>query len=399
MIDAARRGYYLRPMKQSSQYMSLLAKTSSGLEPVLADELQRLGASEVATGKRLVRFQGDREMLYRANLGCRTAIRILLPVSQFHARNRRELYNAVRRVDFGQFMSPKNSLAVDAITFGEPFANSLFAAQITKDAIVDQFRDKHGVRPDVDLKNPDSRINIHITGHEATLSIDTSGESLSHRGYRTHGGGKAPLSEVLAAGMVLLSGWNGDKPLVDGMCGSGTIAIEAALIAANIAPGLLRSHYAFEHFADLDTDLLDRVRNELKARVTIPPQPTVFASDISGKPVELARANARRAGVAEQISFAVQPFEQSQPPGESGAIVMNPPYGERLKPRDLEELYSRIGDTLKQNYQGFTAWILTGNLEAAKRIGLRTSRKIKLYNGPTECRLLKFELYQGSRKG
>ncbi len=385
-------------MKSHEQMTEFLAKTPSGLEPILAGELRDLGASNVVEGNRMVTFEGGRDLLYRANLCCRTAIRVLMPVARFHARNRRELYNGVRRVDFGQYLQARRTFAVDAVTSGELFTNSLFAAQCTKDAIVDQFRDKSGVRPDVDLKHPDSRVNIHVKGVEVTLSIDTSGESLSHRGYRTAGGGTAPLSEVLAAGLVLISGWDGCEPLVDPMCGSGTIAIEAALIARRIAPGLLRTEYAFEHFADFDRDLLMRIRDELKSRATGLSAPVVHAGDISQKQVGLSEANAARAGVKNDIVFSVRSIESSQAPSDSGTVIMNPPYGERLKPHDLEELYGRIGDTLKKNYQGYTAWILTSNFQAAKRIGLRTSRKIKIYNGPTECRLLKFDLYQGSRK-
>jgi putative N6-adenine-specific DNA methylase len=385
-------------MHQSGHTMPLLAKTSSGLEPVLAAELRNLGAVEVVEGNRLVRFTGDNRLVYRANLCCRTAIRILLPLGSFRARSRQELYDGIRRFDWRRFLKADGTFAVDAITSGDAFPNSLFAAQCSKDAIVDQFRDASGVRPDVDLKSPDSRVNVHIRDQQVTVAVDTSGESLSHRGYRTQGAGKAPLAEVLAAGMVLLSGWEAAQPLVDGMCGSGTIAIEAALIARSIAPGLLRSRYAFEHFADFRPQLLRQIRDELTAQVIDCHRPVVYASDIAGKQVALARDNASRAGVDGDIEWAVSAFENARAPAGGGVIVMNPPYGERLKLHDLEDLYRRIGDTLKQHYQGYTAWILTGNSEAAGKIGLRTSRRIRLYNGPAECRLLKFELYSGSRK-
>ncbi len=375
----------------------MVAKTLFGLEEVLAAELERIGASDIAVGNRSVSFTGTKAHLYDANIRCRTATRILKPIATFNVRNADQLYRHVAEIDWTVLLGPKDTLAVDAIIANAPFDNSMFVAQKTKDAVVDCIRNATGQRPSVDTHDPALRLNIHIVGTHASLALDSSNDPLTRRGYRKEGG-RAPLSEVLAAGIIELTGWHGDQPLVDPMCGSGTFAIEAALIARNIAPGLIRRRFGFMKWKDYDSvlfkDLLARARQRRTGKVSAP----IVATDLDRRQIKLARANAERAGVANDISFDSTPLQKLTPPDGPGIVVANPPYGDRLAVKEIEQLYREIGDSLKQSFENYDAYILTGNLEAAKRIGLRTSRRIQLYNGPIECRLLKYELYRGSRK-
>ncbi len=376
---------------------SLIATTLYGLEEVLGEELTELGAEDVVPENGAVRFSGDKHLMYRANLQCRTAIRILQPVREFSCRDENELYRETIRIDWGRYLDYKMTLAVDVVVRKSAINNSMYAAQKCKDAIVDRIRDRTGKRPSVDIANPDLRLNLFINENRAVLSLDSSGESLHRRGYRLEGG-KAPLNEILAAGIIRLSGWRGAGILLDPMCGSGTILIEAALMAADKAPGLIRKGYGFERWKDFDGRLYLDIVQELKSREKPVKEGLIFGSDKSGRVLEEAHGNARRAGMGSIIKFAHKRFQPSRPPASEGTIIMNPPYGERIKSSDLRQLYREIGDTLKTVYEGYTAWIFTGNLGAAKSIGLRTSRRVKLFNGPIECRLLKYEIYPGSRK-
>lgn len=375
----------------------LIAKTLAGLEEVLAAELESLGAADIKLLTRAVEFHGDKYLLYRANLWCRTATRILKPIATFHAGDGDELYKRVDRINWLRHLTADSTLAVDAVVSQSGLDNSLFVAQRTKDAIVDQIRKRHDRRPSVDLVNPDLRINIYIHKDLATLSLDSSGEPLQRRGYRTEGG-KAPLNEVLAAGIIALAGWDLNSPLVDPMCGSGTLLIEAALKARRIAPGLIRNKFAFMSWKDYASSLYEKLCRE--AREEILPQLSfeILGSDKERGQIENARANAERAGVSENIRFETAAFVDQSPPPAPGTMIVNPPYGERLKAGDIPALYTELGDTLKKKYEGYDAFIFTGNREAAKKIGLRASRRFPLYNGPMECRLLKFEMYRGSRK-
>jgi len=384
-------------MTENKSRLSLIATTLYGLEGVLAEELTGIGAEEVTSENGAVRFFGDMRMLYRANLQCRTAIRMLLPVREFPCRDEKELYRETIRIDWGQYLDFEMTLAVDAVVRKSAINNSMFAAQKCKDAIVDQIRDRTGKRPSVELDNPDIRLNLFISENRAVLSLDSSGESLHRRGYRLEGG-KAPLNEILAAGIVKLSGWSGAGVLLDPMCGSGTIPIEAALMASHRAPGLIRKNYGFQRWMDYDREAYDDVIQELKSNTRTLKEGLIFGSDKSGEVLGEARANAARAGVGNGIEFSKVKFQNLKAAASQGTIIMNPPYGERIKSADLKRLYREIGDVLKTGYQGYNAWIFTGNLDAAKYIGLRTSRRIKLYNGPIECRLLKYEIYSGSRK-
>ena len=382
--------------EKKGQY-TLTAKTLFGLEEILAEELRQLGASDIEILKRAVSFSGDKALMYRANICCRTATRILKPIAVFHAADGDELYSRIARISWSRFMDNNNSLAVDSVVSHSGIANSQYAAQRVKDAIVDQFREKTGQRPSVDLENPDIRLNLHIHQDRATISLDSSGIPLHKRGYRTSGG-PAPLNECLAAGIVLMSGWDGTSSFIDPMCGSGTIVLEAAMIADRIAPGLGRTHFGFMNFKDYAPGLYRTLIEKEKAHIRTESSGVIVGSDRESSQIALAKEHARRAGLANRVSFSVSDFAEQTPPPAPGVLITNPPYGERLRPDDLERLYQSIGDTLKGHYTDYDAFIFTGNLPAAKKIGLRTSRRIHLFNGPLECRLLKFEMYRGSRK-
>ena len=375
----------------------MLAKTLFGLEEILAAELEELGAENIKQLNRAITYRGSRELLYCSNLCLRTATRILKPLSTFTAPNEDALYKGVSRIDWTRYLNSDMGLAVDPVVSGNIFKHSLYVAQKAKDAIVDQFRGKGLKRPSVDLERPDLRINLHISGSRVTLSLDSSGDPLSRRGYRIEGG-EAPLSEALAAGIVILSGWDKTTPFVDPMCGSGTLPIEAALIGANIAPGTFGRSFAFQKWNDFDNESYSLILSELKKSVNLSALTLITGSDINKTRIDEARRNSERAGLGEVIKFTVSDVSEQTPPLAPGTVIVNPPYGDRLSVADVTALYQSIGDTLKQKYDGYTAFILTGNSKAAKSIGLRTSRKIQLYNGPTECRLLRFEMYRGSRK-
>ncbi|MBI3463036.1 MAG: bifunctional 23S rRNA (guanine(2069)-N(7))-methyltransferase RlmK/23S rRNA (guanine(2445)-N(2))-methyltransferase RlmL [Planctomycetes bacterium] len=368
----------------------IVGKTLAGLEGVLANELAALGARDIVPGLRLVSFRGDRGLLYRVNLWCRTAIRFLRPIHSFPATNETELYDGISAIDWRQYLDVDGSLAIDPVVHNSFCTHSLYAAQLAKDAIVDQFRSRTGRRPSVDLKDPDLRINLHINQNQVTVHLDSSGDSLHKRGYRTEAG-EAPISEVLAAGILSLTGWNRATALVDPMCGSGTFVIEAARLARNIAPGILRP-FAFERWKDYDRSLHSELDKEARAAVRDHLPFEIVGSDRDDRVVEIARQNARHAGVEASVRFESIDFADLAPPDPPGVLVVNPPYDERMKVHAIASFYRRIGDTLKQRFDGYTAFVFSGNLEAAKHVGLRTSRRIALFNGPIECRLLRYEI-------
>ncbi len=375
----------------------LIAKTSFGFEDLLMAELQTMGATDIKKGTRAVFFTGDLETMYRVNLCSRVALRVLKPVVSVPASNEQELYDGIKKIDWSQMLSADDTLAVDAVTIKSNLTHSLYVSLKTKDAIVDQFREKTGKRPNVELRYPKIRVNVHLSDNVASISIDSSGDSLHKRGYRQQQG-EAPLNETLAAGLVLLSGWDRQSPLTDFMCGTGTILIEAAMLARNIAPGILRKEFGFERWNDFDASLWDSVtdqaRSAQKPNLTFP----ITGIDKSAQAIADSKENARAASVLNDIQFHNMRFEDYTPPEMAQTIISNPPYGGRITDNDLLELYSYIGDQLKKKYKGSTGWILTANQEAAKKIGLHASRKIQLYNGSLECRLLKFDLYSGSKK-
>lgn len=375
----------------------MIAKTSFGFEDLLIDELKSFGAVEIRKGTRAVFFSGTLETMYTVNLKSRISLRVLKPILSFPVSNEQQLYDGIKKINWSEFLSADDTLAVDAVTVKSNLTHSLYIALKTKDAIVDQFRDKTGKRPDVDLRFPKVRINVHLSDNIASVALDSSGDSLHKRGYRVQAG-EAPLNETLAAGMILLSGWNGNMPFSDIMCGSGTILIEAAMIARNIAPGSIRNEFGFERWIDFDAPLWESVKEKAKSFEKSNLDFPLIGIDRSHQVISHARENAKAAGVLNDLTFHEMPFEHYTPTESAQLIITNPPYGGRLTDTDLFDLYKNIGDQLKKKYQGSTAWVLTANRDAAKYIGLHTSRKIQLYNGALECRFLKFELYSGSKK-
>lgn len=335
--------------------------------------------------------------MYEANLKLRTALRILKRVYSFKATTDSELYKKVQDVYWDKFFDETATIAVDSAVSSDYFTHSQFVSQRVKDAIADQFREKTGKRPSVDLENPGFRINIHIYRDDCTLSLDSSGNSLHKRGYRLQMS-EAPLSEVLAAGMILLSGWDGKKTFIDPMCGSGTILIEAALFASHIPPGIFREHFGFMNWRDYDNQLWKKTVDDSKEKISLFPG-KIAGADISEDAIAIARKNIRNAEFDDDIKLEISGFEKFDPPQEGGVVIMNPPYGERIKQEDILSFYKMIGNTLKQKYSGYDAWILSANLDALKFVGLHPSRKITLMNGPLECKFQKYGIYEGSRKG
>ena len=377
------------------QNFEMIAKTFQGLEEVLAAELTALGADNIQLGRRMVSFTGDKEMLYRANFSLRTALRVLKPLKHFTAADADAVYENVKQVDWENYLDPSKTFAVDATVFSEEFRHSKFVSYRVKDAIADYFREKTGKRPNVSLTNPDVFLNIHIAQTDCTLSLDSSGESLHRRGYRQEAV-DAPLNEVLAAGMILMTGWRGECDLIDPMCGSGTIPIEAALIAKNIAPGVFRQGYAFEHWPDFDADLLEAVYNDDSRER--PFEHKIYGYDNSLKAQAIAQRNVKAAGMSRDIVLKQQPFQQFEQPAEKAIIITNPPYGERISSDDLLGLYRMIGERLKHAFTGNTAWILSYRDECFDQIGLKASQRVPLMNGGLECEFRKYEIFDGKYK-
>ena len=377
------------------QNFEMIAKTFMGLEPVLAKELTQLGANDVKIGRRMVSFTGDKEMMYRANFQLHTAIRILKPILHFKARSADDVYEEIKKIDWTDFLGDDKTFAVDSVVFSEEFRHSKFVSYKVKDAIVDQFREKTGKRPNISVANPDLRLNIHIAEDLCTLSLDSSGESLHRRGYRQESV-EAPLNEVLAAGMILMSGWKGDTDFIDPMCGSGTILIEAALIAKNMAPGLFRKEYAFEKWSDFDADLFDEIYNDESQEREY--KHHIYGYDIDIKAVNTAIQNVKAAGLSDVITIRQQDFKDFTQPKEKSIIITNPPYGERISTPDLLGTYKMIGERLKHQFKGNDAWVLSYREECFDQIGLKPSIKIPLYNGSLECEFRKYQMFDGKLK-
>ena len=373
----------------------LIAKTFMGLEPILAQELTELGANDIQIGRRMVSFRGDKELMYRANFQLRTAIRILKPIIHFKARSADDVYNEVLKVDWTKYLDNNKTFAVDSVVFSEEFRHSKFVAYKVKDAIVDQFRESTGTRPNISVTNPDLRLHIHIADEDGTLSLDSSGESLHRRGYRQESV-EAPLNEVLAAGMILMTGWKGDCDFIDPMCGSGTLLIEAALIAQNMSPGVFRKGYAFEKWPDFDEELFDMIYNDDSKEREF--NHHIYGYDIDMKCVNTARLNVRAAGLASVITVAQADINDFTQPAEKSIMVTNPPYGERISTPDLLGTYRIIGEKLKHAFTGNEAWILSYREECFEQIGLRPSIKIPVYNGSLECEFRKYTIFEGKLK-
>ena len=378
-----------------SEQFEMIAKTFQGLEEILAEELTTLGANDIQIGRRMVSFTGDKRMMYKANFCLRTAIRILKPIKNFTAKDADEVYNQIQAIPWEEYLDVNKTFAIDAVVFSEEFRHSKFVSYKVKDAIVDYFRKKTGKRPSVRINNPDVLLNIHIAQTTCTLSLDSSGESLHRRGYRQEQV-DAPLNEVLAAGMLLMTGWRGECDLIDPVCGSGTIPIEAALIARNIAPGVFRKGFAFEKWVDFDSEMFDEIYNDDSQEREFTHK--IYGYDNNPKANEIATHNIKAAGVSKDVTLKLQPFQQFEQPQEKSIIVMNPPYGERISTNDLLGLYQMIGERLKHAFVGNEAWVLSYREECFDQIGLRPSKKVPLFNGALECEFRKYEIFDGKYK-
>jgi len=374
----------------------MVAKTMFGFEEILAKELRNLGAGNVKEGVRSVFFEGDTGFMYKANLCLRTAIKIVKPIHSFRVRNEDDLYRKIYSMDWFNYLSIDTTFAIDATVNSDNFTHSLYVSQKTKDAIVDKFRDTDGSRPDVDIKFPDVRINIHIQNDQCNVALDSSGRSLHQRGYRT-ATNIAPINEVLAAGLLLLSGWDGQSDFLDPMCGSGTLLTEAAMIACNIPANINRKEFAFEKWHDFDADLFDKIVDS-SLNKTREFHHKIIGYDKAPSAVRKAQENVVNANLSDYITIERKNFFDTEKFTENHLhMVFNPPYGERLD-IEMEDFYTDIGNTLKRNYPGTDAWFITSNLQALKYVGLRPSRKIKLYNSHLESRLVKYVMYEGSKK-
>ena len=374
----------------------MVAKTLFGFEELLENELRQLGAQHIKKGVRNVRFTGDKGFMYKCNMGLRTAIKILKPILQFKVKDENELYKKIKDIAWEKYIDADATLAVSATLSGDRFTHSQYIALKTKDAIVDRFRDLTGKRPNIDLRFPDLKIDIHINRNRCSVALDSSGDSLHKRGYKI-ATNIAPINEVLAAGLLLLSGWDGQSDFMDPMCGSGTILIEAAMIACNIPPNLMRNEFAFERWKDWDVDLYETIENSLLSK-TRDFHHKIIGFDKSPSAIRKANENIKNAHLEEFIYIKHEDFFKTQKGGEARLhMLFNPPYGERLE-LDMETFYGQIGSTLKHNYAGTTAWFITSNLDALKYIGLKTSRKIKLYNAKLEARLVRYDMYSGTKK-
>ena len=380
----------------------MLAKTFKGLEQVLAQELIELGANDVLIERRAVSFKGDKALLYRANLCLRTAIRVLVPIKEERLRLQKgvkpedQVYEIAKSIDWSRFMTADTSFAIDATVYSELFRNSLFVTYRVKDAIVDYWKEKAGKRPNVNTENPDLRVNLHVGNDHVTISLDSSGESLHKRGYRV-ANTEAPINEALAAGMLLLAGWKGQSDFYDPMCGSGTLPIEAALIARNIAPGVFRKSFAFEKWPDFDADLWSDIYNDDSQEREFDHK--IYGSDASFFAIQQATKNVKAAGVGRDIELKqVRMEEISAITSASPLVMINPPYGERLASnKDMEDLYGTIGSALKHHFTGATAWIISSNEAAMKCIGLKPSKKLRLLNGELDCQFNRYDLFAGKR--
>lgn len=386
-------------MNESSDELRLTAKAIYGMEEVLSFELKKLGARDIELHNRAVSFTGDKGLIYKCNLHLRTALRILVPVEKFEVQDEQSLYDGIKAIDWEQYMGVDDTLGIDCVLNTPIFTHSLFIAQKAKDAIADQFRDRHNKRPSVDLAKPTLRIHLHIYNNVCTVALDSSGESLHKRGYRSQVN-LAPMNEVLAAGLVLLSGWNRSSNLIDPMCGSGTILIEAALIAANIPPGYYKDDFGFmrwTRFLAYDPELWQRIYDAAIDRI-VEVSPNIYGGEISHNVVRKAKENVKLAKVEDMVQIRECAMQDFEAPEGGGVVIMNPPYGERMNLQDTNELYASMGDTFKKRFTGYDCWIISSNMEALKYVGLKSSRRIPVANGHLECRFVKYEMYSGTKR-
>ncbi len=376
--------------------MKLTAKTLFGLEKILLLELSSLGAKNIQAVNRAVMFEGDRYMLYKANYCLRTALSILVQIAVFRIRSADDLYRRCLKIDWSLYLDSNTSFAVVPVVNSPLFNHTGFAALRLKDAVADWFRTRTGKRPSVDTDNPDILLNLHISNDLVTVSLDSSVIPLYKRGYRKEQGA-APMNEILAAGIVMNSGWDTQVPLIDPMCGSGTIPIEAALFASNIPPGRFRKSFGFQLWRDYDKELFIRMKEETESHIR-PCKGMIFGSDVSEEAVEMSLTNIRSAGLSDMITLSVKDFRDLKPRAEAGVIIINPPYGQRIITDDSNEFYDMIGTVLKHGFPGYDAWIISSDKEALKHVGLKPSGKTALFNGALECLLVNYKLYKGSKK-
>ncbi len=379
-----------------TEEFELIAKTFQGLEEVLAKELVALGANNVQIGRRMVSFTGDKEMMYRANFCLRTAVRILKPIVHFKASTADEVYEKVKSMNWDEYMDWGTTFSVDSVVYSDVFRHSKFVAYRVKDAIADHFNEKCGKRPSVRINNPDLMFHIHIAQEECTLAFDSSGESLHRRGYRVETGA-APINEVLAAGLIMLTGWSGECDFIDPMCGSGTLPIEAALIARNIAPGVFRKEFAFEKWRDFDSELFSSIYEDDSREKEF--HHKIYGYDVDGRMVGCARRNVKSAMMTDYIEIECRDIKDFQEPSNMSIMVVNPPYGERLVSENLLATYKMLGERLKHAFSGNEAWIISSNYDCFDQIGLKASARIPLYNGDLDCEFRKFELFRGKYSG
>ena len=372
----------------------MIAKTFPGLEEVLAQELIQLGANDVQIQRRAVSFSGNQALLYKTNLYCRTASRILKPIMTFNASNADEVYEQIKKIDWNNYLEVDGTFAIDSTVYSEQFRHSKYVTYRVKDAIVDFFNEKYSRRPTVSVSNPQLMINIHIAHKQCTLSLDSSGESLHKRGYRV-AQTEAPLNESLAAGMLLLAGWDGQSDFIDPMCGSGTLLIEAALIAQNIPPGIYRKEFAFEKWNDFDEELFDTMYND--DSYERPFDFKIYGSDISPRAIKIAEENIKAAGLSKFIELKILPIQKLETPVEKCLLVTNPPYGERITSSDIYKLYSDLGSLLKHKFAGNTTWVISSHEECLNKMGLKPAKKISLLNGSLECLYCHYDIFQGKR--
>ena len=376
--------------------MKFVAKTLYGLEEVLSEELISLGASNVKIGNRAVLFEGEVSLLYKANYCVRTALSILMPIAEFRIRSKDDLYKSGSKIEWDKYMDADDTFSIMPVVNSPHFSHTGYAGLLLKDTIADVFRNKTGRRPSVDSDNPGILINLHISNDLVTISLDSSVVPLFKRGYRQEQA-LAPLNEVLAAGILLMSGWNASVSLIDPMCGSGTFPIEAAMIACNIPAGKFRQFFGFQRWKNFDEDLFEKIKLECNSKI-VPSPVKIYGSDISAEVIQYARTNIKKAGLDESIILDKADFKDLKAIEDGGYVFMNPPYGQRIQPEEIDALYRMIGSTLKHNFAGTIVWLITSNKDSLKHVGLKPKEKHTLFNGALECVLLKYEMYQGTRK-
>ena len=376
--------------------MKFVAKTLYGLEKVLAEELIGLGATGVEAVNRAVLFNSDRELLYTVNYCSRTALSVLMPVAEFRIRSKEDLYKGGSRIEWDEYLDPDDTFSIVPVINSPHFAHTGYPGLILKDTIADYFRRKTGRRPSVDSGNPGILINLHISNDSVTISLDSSVVPLFKRGYRQEQA-MAPLNEVLAAGILMLSGWKATETLIDPMCGSGTFPIEAGLMTCKIPPGKLREFFGFQKWKDYDEELFVKIKRKADLQITHSPV-RIYGSDVSEQAVLQAKANIAKAGLSDVVSLETADIVDVKAKDENGFVFLNPPYGQRLMPDETDKLYGMIGTALKHNFAGSTAWLITSNKESLKKVGLKAKEKLTLFNGALECILLKYEMYSGTKK-